>query len=61
LSIKAIRRAATPVGQFSFWPDGFPYVVGTVSGGESITGTGAEDNNICAAGKALVDLIGLAN
>jgi hypothetical protein len=48
---------------FSFWPDGFPYVIGTVSGGESITGSGAEDNNICAGGKALVDLIkwGLAN
>ena len=48
---------------FSFWPDGFPYVIGTVSGGESITGDGAEDNNICAGGKAIVDLIkwGLAN
>jgi hypothetical protein len=48
---------------FSFWPDGFPYVVGTVSGGESITGSGAEDNNICAGGKAIVDLIkwGLSN
>jgi V8-like Glu-specific endopeptidase len=34
---------------FSFWPDGFPYVV--------------EDNNIEAGGKAIVDLIkwGLAN
>jgi hypothetical protein len=48
---------------FGFWPDGFPYVIGTVSGGELITGGGAEDNNICAGGKALVDLIkwGLAN
>jgi hypothetical protein len=48
---------------FSFWPDGFPYVIGTVSGGEAITGSGAEDNNICAGGKAIVDLIkwGLAN
>jgi hypothetical protein len=48
---------------FSFWPDGFPYVVGTVSGGEAISGSGAEDNNICAGGKAVVDLIkwGLAN
>lgn len=48
---------------FSFWPDGLPYVIGTVSGGEQITGRGAEDNNICAGGKAVVDLIkwGLTN
>jgi len=48
---------------FSFWPDGFPYVIGTVSGGESLTGKEAEDNNICAGGQAIVDLIkwGLAN
>ena len=29
---------------FGTWPDGFPYVIGTVSGGESFTG--GEDNNI---------------
>src|SRR5258707_1307730 len=48
---------------FGFWPDGYPYVVGTVSGGEQLFGRGAEDNNICAGGKAVVDLIkwGLAN
>jgi V8-like Glu-specific endopeptidase len=48
---------------FSFWPDGFPYVVATNSGGEAISGSGAEDNNIGAGGKAIVDLIkwGLAN
>ncbi len=42
---------------FSFWADGFPYVIGTISGGESISGSGAEDNNIAAGGKAMVDLI----
>jgi V8-like Glu-specific endopeptidase len=40
---------------FGTWPDGFPYVIGTVSGGESFTG--GEDNNICAGGQALVNLI----
>lgn len=45
---------------FSFWPDGFPYVIGTVSGGKKDRD---EDNNICAGGRALVNLIkwGLAN
>jgi len=43
---------------FGIWPDGFPYVIGTVSGGEAITGGGQdEDNNICAGGQALSDLI----
>jgi hypothetical protein len=46
---------------FSFWADGYPYVVGTVSGGETISGgflgIGNEDNNICAGGKSLVDII----
>ena len=46
---------------FSIWPDSFPYVVGTLSGGETITGglfgIGNEDNNIAAGGKAMVDLI----
>lgn len=41
---------------FGTWPDGFPYVIGTVSGGESFAG--GEDNNICAGGQALADLIG---
>jgi secreted trypsin-like serine protease len=40
---------------FGTWPDGFPYVIGTVSGGESFRG--GEDNNICAGGQALVNLI----
>jgi V8-like Glu-specific endopeptidase len=43
---------------FGVWPDGFPYVIGTVSGGEAITGGGQdEDNNICAGGQALINLI----
>jgi len=43
---------------FGIWPDGFPYVIGTVSGGEAITGGGQdEDNNICAGGQALANLI----
>jgi hypothetical protein len=42
---------------FSFWPDGFPYAVGTTSGGEQIFGPGAEDNNIAAGGAAMVHLI----
>ena len=40
---------------FGTWPDGFPYVIGTVSGGESFRG--GEDNNISAGGQALVNLI----
>jgi V8-like Glu-specific endopeptidase len=39
---------------FGTWPDG-AYVIGTVSGGESFSG--GEDNNICAGGQALVNLI----
>lgn len=43
---------------FGIWPDGYPYVIGTVSGGEAITGGGQdEDNNICAGGQALANLI----
>lgn len=43
---------------FGTWPDGYPYVIGTVSGGERITGgDDPEDNNICAGGQALVNLI----
>jgi V8-like Glu-specific endopeptidase len=45
---------------FGFWDDG-PYAVGTVSGGETISGgflgIGDEDNNISAGGEALVDLV----
>ena len=45
---------------FGFW-GGSPYAVGTTSGGESITGGlfgwGDEDNNIEAAGRAMVDLV----
>lgn len=40
---------------FGTWPDGYPYVIGTVSGGESFSG--GEDNNICAGGQALANLI----
>jgi V8-like Glu-specific endopeptidase len=42
------------------WADGFPYVVGTTSGHESIGGpswTGGEDNNIEAGGNALSNLL----
>lgn len=43
---------------FGTWADGFPYVIGTVSGGETITGGGQdEDNNICAGGQDLTDLV----
>ncbi len=52
-----------------FWAtysDGFPYVLGTVSGGAyeyEAKDKGYEDNNIVAGGKAMVDLIrwGLQN
>ena len=42
------------------WPDGFPYVIGTVSGGETITnasGAVVKDTNNCAGGNAINDLI----
>jgi V8-like Glu-specific endopeptidase len=43
---------------FGTWSDGISYAIGTVSGGEKITGGGQdEDNNICAGGQALVNLI----
>ena len=45
---------------WGFWADGFPYVVGTVSGHENISGpswTGGEDNNIAAGGNALSNLL----
>ena len=47
---------------WSFWSDGFPYVIGTHSGGELITFLGAEleNNNVAAGGKAMVDLINWA-
>lgn len=45
---------------FGFWNDG-PYAIGTVSGGERISGgffgIGDEDNNISAGGNAMVDLV----
>jgi V8-like Glu-specific endopeptidase len=44
---------------FGFWNDG-PYAVGTVSGGETVSGflgIGSEDNNINAGGNAMVDLV----
>jgi hypothetical protein len=42
------------------WPDGFPYVIGSVSGGEVITnssGAVVKDTNNCAGGNAINDLI----
>jgi V8-like Glu-specific endopeptidase len=39
------------------WSDGFPYVIGTISGGEA---NPQEDNNIAAGGKAMDDLISWA-
>jgi V8-like Glu-specific endopeptidase len=45
---------------WGFWADGFPYVVGTTSGHEIITGRGAEDNNIAAGGDALSHLLAWA-
>jgi hypothetical protein len=42
------------------WPDGFPYVIGTVSGGEVITdskGAVVKDTNNCSGGNAINDLI----
>ena len=43
------------------WPDGFPYVIGTVSGGEVVTdsrGAVIEDNNnVAGGGSAVNDLI----
>ena len=36
------------------WSDGFPYAIGTISGGEA---TSEEDDNIAAGGKAMDDLI----
>jgi hypothetical protein len=44
---------------FGFWNDG-PYAIGTVIGGETITGPfgiGSEDNNINAGGNSMVDLV----
>jgi hypothetical protein len=50
--------AATPGDSggpfFAIWPDGFPYVIGTVSGGLAERD---EDNNICAGGPELANLI----
>jgi hypothetical protein len=44
---------------WAFWPDGFPYAVGTVSGGYVLTsnGTVVEDFNVAAGGSAMVNLI----
>jgi V8-like Glu-specific endopeptidase len=43
------------------WPDGFPYVIGTVSGGEVVTDTrGAvieDNNNVAGGGSAVNDLV----
>jgi hypothetical protein len=48
---------------FGFWDDG-PYAVGAVSAGETksggFLGIGDEDNNICAGGQAMVDLVNWA-
>ena len=45
---------------WSFWPDGFPYAVGTVSGGIVYTdaqGNVIDDNNVAAGGAEMVNLI----
>jgi V8-like Glu-specific endopeptidase len=42
------------------WPDGFPYVIGTVSGGHSLANSGGQvvkDTNDVAGGNAVNDLI----
>jgi V8-like Glu-specific endopeptidase len=39
---------------WSFWPDGFPYVVGTLSGGFV---KGSDDFNVSAGGAAMVNLV----
>jgi V8-like Glu-specific endopeptidase len=41
---------------FSFWPNG-PYVIGVLSGLERRTGPDAEDANVSAGGKGMVDLV----
>jgi hypothetical protein len=42
------------------WRDGFPYIIGTVSGGEAFTSSSGQvtkDTNNCAGGNAINDLI----
>jgi hypothetical protein len=48
---------------WSFWSDGFPYAVGTVSGGYVRTdsnGNVVDDNNVAAGGSPMVNLINQA-
>jgi V8-like Glu-specific endopeptidase len=43
---------------FGFWPDGFPYVIGTVSGGSKTEFIVVlEDVNVSAGGEAMVNII----
>lgn len=61
INLSRPRVPRTPcVDLFVFWNDG-PDAIGTVSGGESISGGlfgwGDEDNNIAAGGDAMVDLV----
>jgi hypothetical protein len=64
-ALELLHRGDTSEGNsggplYSFWPDGFPYVVGTHSGTDL---TENKDFNAAAGGRAMVDLIrwGLAN
>jgi V8-like Glu-specific endopeptidase len=46
------------------WSDNFPYSIGVVSGGEyqyEAKEHGYEDNNICAGGQAMIDLVNWAH
>jgi hypothetical protein len=48
---------------WSFWPDGFPYVMGTASGDYTQTdssGNVVDDNNVAAGGSPMVNLINQA-
>jgi Trypsin len=47
---------------WSFWPDGFPYAVATVSGGYVTTSNGnvIDDYNVVAGGSSMVNLINQA-
>jgi hypothetical protein len=47
---------------WSFWADGFPYAVGTMSGGYVMTLNGqvVDDNNMAAGGASMVNLINSA-
>jgi V8-like Glu-specific endopeptidase len=49
---------------WAMWSDGFPYAVGVVSGGMyeyEAKEHGYEDNNICAGGQAMIDIVNWAH